>query len=93
VSEKDYVFVGVLLFLICILLGAYDTISGNLSVQGQSLQELRDTTVLMQQQNLLLEERLLHAQALSTIETEARKEGFVDATYILLGTHDGRLSH
>jgi cell division protein FtsL len=71
-----------LIFIITIIIGlslAQIAISNTLSTNGRELAALEKEIDGYKKQNMLLNEQVLQASALTTIDAEAQKVGFVEA--------------
>lgn len=62
----------------------YSFISSELSVEGEKLSDLDDQILKMHNNNLELEDQLLHDEAYTTIGQEATHQGFVQGTILYL---------
>lgn len=84
-SERQYILIGFLAFIIGILIAIYTTVLNELSVEGAQLQRLQLETAAIKKDNMLIKEQVIHEKALSTIEAKARAQGFKEAKqYIYL---------
>lgn len=83
-SERSYVILGILAFIIGILTLAYTTVAGILSTEGGQLSQIEAQIHALHNENLELEDQYLHERAYTTIYQEATREGFVPANQVIL---------
>lgn len=74
--------------VLCLILGfmefCYVTVSNIRSIQGPQLDQITNKAHILHNENLELEDQLLHDEAYTTIQQKARQEGFQQAQIIYL---------
>lgn len=83
-SERHFVFLGVLCFVVFALIETYATIINFLANKGQDLVTVQVQLKQYQDENAILEEQLLTREAYTTISQEARNQGYTQEKTILL---------
>lgn len=73
-----------LVSIIAILYFVYMTLQISLSTKGIELRQIQQETLTLQQINMDLENHYLEAAAYTTIDREARAQGFVPAPTIII---------
>lgn len=83
-SERSYVILGILFFILGALITLYVWGVSVLASRDYLLEQLQEQTHALHNQNLELEDQLLHDESYTTIYTEASSKGYRPATYIQL---------
>lgn len=83
-SERTYVLLGILCFIVGVLTLAYSTVSGTLAIEGIKLSEIEEQIKQWHIENLELRNEYLHKAAYTTIYQEAIKQGYTPAKEVIL---------